>query len=267
MKRIEWYLRYIQRLSYRSNKRKIPAFLHIPKTGGTFLAQLDSFDRPVLWPLRYLGHSMIYSKTKFNNLPKGYSSRKQISRRRISNEIVFCVVRNPFDWLVSYIAFVGGWEKKWLNTEHYDYDLCKDESRFELALGTILGRDNNKWPNRRFLFHQIFDEEGNLVPNLFFDNSDLNKQLMHFASENSLEYVERDKQKVGSRKGYKEYYSESTVDLVRKVYARELGIFGYTFSGELKEGLIQFGEKCELDLKYNWESDELFLKGELYEGE
>ncbi len=108
-----------------------PAYIHIPKTGGTYLGQLDSGAIPVLFPFKYLGHTYIIDDTSGVNvihLKHDFDLAKhQVTRREdIKNCFIFSTVRNIFDWLVSYASFAAGWKYKNGNPSHYDYESAKN---------------------------------------------------------------------------------------------------------------------------------------------
>ena len=36
--------------------KESPVFIHIPKTGGTYIGQFENYGRPAFWPVEHLGH-------------------------------------------------------------------------------------------------------------------------------------------------------------------------------------------------------------------
>jgi len=266
-KDINWYLRYIQRLGYNVVAPKdAPYFLHVLKTGGTYIGQLDSSDTPVLWPIQYLGHTVVVNSTdEFDREfpPAGYSENKYIYSKDLKDKLVFSVVRNPFDWLVSYISFQGGWKKEYAETSHYDYELCKDKNKFDYAVKTILERDDGKWPSKRFMYFQLFDSNAYLVPSWFMRNETLDDDLEFFAKSNGYKYTQKEKQKVGSRSDYRSYYTDELRELLEKAWSRELNMFGYNFDGYEKEHILfnsKLSKEERLEYRYDYRTDNLIMK-------
>lgn len=129
------------------------AYLHISKTGGTYIAQLETDRIPVISPLIYLGHSTVVTDKRQPNYlyyPRDpQNSYNTILQTDIKDIFIFSTVRNIFSWLVSYAGHAGCWQNKYLNTEHYDYKNAK--KGFNYLIQTIANREI-PWPNRKFIF-------------------------------------------------------------------------------------------------------------------
>lgn len=234
-------------------------FLHVPKTGGTYIAQLESTDKPVIWPVKYLGHSLIKEN---NQIPEhwpcnAFKNDKIINKNSLSSAPIFTVVRNPFDWLVSYIGFAAGWNKNHLNKSHVDFQVAN--KGFEYALKYILERDKNTWPNKSFLFFPFFDSAGSWLPDWVLRNENLDEELKILSSRLNLKYTQKSPQKVGKRKDYRAYYDDGLIDLVNSVYQRELEMFGYSFDGTIPNAnyVGNISEVLKKSTKYNHETDKL----------
>lgn len=104
----------------------LPAYLHIPKTGGTYIGQSESDGRRVIYPVKTLGHKYVVEpgcpqkNVIYLNRDDHRAITQVIALRKIQRYFVFATVRNLFDWLVSYAGHAGGWNKKYpANPENY----------------------------------------------------------------------------------------------------------------------------------------------------
>lgn len=267
MNRYKWLLGQVKRRYFnRIAPTDAVQFLHVPKTGGTYIAQLESTNKPVIWPLNYLGHVLIESQgTRPSHWPcNAYKTENIIKRNSLDKGPIFTIVRNPFDWLVSYIGFAAGWNKNHRNTNHVDFAI--GQKGFDYTLKTILERDNQIWPNSSFLYFPFFDSNGKWLPDWVLRNETLDMDLRRFAKDLDLTYNQSSPQKVGNRKDYRFYYNTELVDLVEQSYERELRMFGYSFDGSLYN-TSHVGE-IKTDVKdltiYNHFNDQLMFNGKLF---
>jgi len=257
---IKFYLRT------KYNPQIIPAYIHIPKTGGTYLNQLAGDMIPVIYPLKYLGHSyiiddpldlnVIYLRHALN------LAKSQITRKEdINNYFNFSTVRNIFDWLVSYASFAAGWKYKNGNPSHYDYENAK--KGFDYLIKTIANRED-QWPSRKFIHCQIFSSKGDLVTNWLNRNETLDCDLSLLAQTLGIYYKKRKRQMVGKREDYREYYDDSLIDLVYKTWGRELKLFGFGFENSQIDFAIlkkNIDIKTKQSIKYIWQKDLLLIDG------
>ena len=65
-------------------------FLHLPKTGGSFVRELCTHYAPPAWKVRLLDHH-----PTIHDIPSEYA-----------NLPIFGFVRNPFDWYVSWYTYL-----------------------------------------------------------------------------------------------------------------------------------------------------------------
>jgi len=249
-----WHLKY----------GRIPAFIHVPKTGGTYLAQLETDKESVIQPMKYLGHSCVVNKSI--SIPEdyppeiGYKDKKKYDQHWLNNYFVFSIVRNIFDWLVSYWGHTGGHNKKYANKNHYDYKNA--QKGFEYLVKTIAEREH-KWPSREFIHFAFFSYHGDLIVDWINRTETLDEDLKALAKYKNLSYSRKEKQRVGVRKrDYRKYYNDRLVELVYKTWGRELNLFGYTFEGQNLEKAV-LKRKIELPQKKNikcfWKKDKLII--------
>jgi hypothetical protein len=240
------------------------AFLHVPKTGGTYLTQRGTGHQPVL-PVRYLGHYYVVDRMDIPN-PIYYPHSPQYYYRTILLEEIqkyeiISTVRNIFSWLVSYAWHAGGWNPKYNDADHYDYAIAN--KGFEYLVKTIANREDN-WPNRKFIHCQFFCSNGELIVDWISHNESLDKDLEILADVYNLPFAPREKQRVGHDTDYRTYYTDELIDLVNKTWGRELDLFGYEFDGP-KQGpnlLHQaITSTTKQRIQYIFDKDELVVDG------
>ena len=228
--------------------------------------QLESDRDSVIQPVRGLGHvTIVEDKEGLSSVyppAVGFSPDKTMARRHIRKHVVFAVVRNIFSWLVSYASHSGGWNPKYRDTDHYDYEAAN--RGFDYLVKTVADRDADIWPCRRFIHFQVFSDNGDLVTDWLLRNETLDGDLEMLSRELGLTYHRKDRQRLGIHDDYRTYYDDSLVELVRRTWGRELDLLGYTFDG-LAPSTALLGRQIEKGtksrVKYLWESDRLFVDG------
>lgn len=259
IRQVDWYLLYWQ-LRY----GKIPAFIHIPKTGGTYLKQGETYSQSVIQPIKYLGHSCVINK--LISIPEdyppeiGYKDKTKYDQHWLNKYFVFSTVRNIFDWLVSYWGHSGGHTPKYADKNHYDYKIS--QKGFDYLIKTIAERED-KWPSRKFIHFAIFSYHGDLIVDWINRTETLDGDLKALAIYKHLSYSRKGKQRVGVRdRDYKSYYNDKLIELVYKTWGRELELFGYTFEGlNIQKAVLK--RKIEVsqkrNIKYFWKDDKLLI--------
>ncbi|MEM1183969.1 MAG: sulfotransferase family 2 domain-containing protein [Planctomycetota bacterium] len=221
------------------SSRSVPVFLHVPKTGGTYLSRVHNAGRPVLWPLRYLGHALIGSADGHHGplmteTPWVWS--KFITKKDLRRNFVFSVCRNPFDLLVSYRAHASKYDPAVTGEGSHDFDASHGD------FGDFVKRLADRecpWPNRRMLHFQMFADDGEFVVDWVFRNESLDDDAEALANHLGVEYsrLERLRTGRGNRpKDYREMYTDSLVDLVERTWGDDLALFGYDFESGPVEG-------------------------------
>lgn len=252
----------------RVTRLKRPVFLHIPKTGGTYLGQLETDWRvrqPVVDPLTSLGHATLIDTTKpvpHRYPPTGMGEQFATPTSRLKNAYVVTTVRNPFDWLVSYAGHAGGWNPSYCDPGHYDYEPARRS--FGELIRAIADRED-PWPSRKFLFMQAFSSSGDLMVDWFCRNESLHDDLTQLAKAKRLAYTQRPKQRVGKRRDYRTYYDDRLVDLVYQTWGRELALYGYGFDGPNDDALLHgpIDASTRRAVRYTWHDDTMTIAAEL----
>lgn len=239
------------------------AFLHVPKTGGTYLAQRESDHAPLL-PVKYLGHIYVVDKRDVINplysLHSPHNYHQTLPLQKIKKYTVLSIARNIFSWLVSYAWHAGGWNPKYRDTGHYDY--ASANKGFEYLFNTIVNREDY-WPNRKFIHVQFFCNNGDWIVDWLGRNETLDQDLAALAQENHFSFTPQTKQRVGHKTDYRTYYTDKMADLVYETWGRELDLFGYDFEGLKKETRYHRALDAETksSLRYDLARDVLTVNG------
>jgi hypothetical protein len=169
------------------------ALLHIPKTGGTSAA-----SSPLI---AEFGHTMVYDVegTAYNYL---YMYQDPPRAKKVNLPIehtnkwyVISIVRNHFDWLVSY----ADWCCCFNNWNPLHYDAKYGRKGFEYFIRHIMNRDD-RWPCRKFIFCQNFTPTGRWVPDHIFHTGSLDDELRAFFKKQGKVYVPAPRQQIGRAK-------------------------------------------------------------------
>jgi chondroitin 4-sulfotransferase 11 len=184
-------------------------FIHIPKAAGTSVA-LTLFNRGsrhVTWQEYYVAN------------PK-----------KFANYFKFSFVRNPWDRLVSTYFFLkkGGMNE---SDARWSRNVLNNYPDFNSFVHSWINEENiQTWIHFIPQYEFICDGNGNIMmdfvgrmENMDVDFSYVAKKL---ACSENLKKVN-----VGDRKHYSYYYDTETLEIVRKVYSKDVELFGYTFEG------------------------------------
>ncbi len=181
-------------------------FIHIPKNAGTsIIEQLGMSPH---------GHFSIHNHPNFKEAKHS-----------------FCVVRNPFDRLVSCYEYAKMRESKWHSFEgrtpfgpHPDYHLLHDKT-FKQCL-ELLGQNKLQHQGWAPQWCWIADK-GNIKVQHILKMENLQEDLDKMFDKIGIDKIEIKKSNQSNREKYEKYYDNETMKLARSYYGADLKTFGY----------------------------------------
>lgn len=238
-------------------------YLHIPKTGGTYLRNCEGDGDSIISPMITIGHNYVGDSKDVKNPiydPHDLLRLHDITLvGSLADKFVFTTVRNPFSWFASYAAHAGGWNPKYCDPTHYDYEASN--RGFDYLLKTIAGRDT-PWPNRRFIHCQLFTNRGEFVPHWICRQESLDADLKKLAAFADVTYSPRPRQRVGGAASYRELFNDELVELVYETWHDELRFLGYDFEGAT-EGATKMScliaEEFRSSVQYSYDTNVLSM--------
>jgi hypothetical protein len=85
-------------------------FIHVPKTGGTFVTQRENRDQTVVFPMQDLNHATLVNKNweVLRDVPAPFGEANALPLSAVDDLIVFSNARNIFSFFVSYFHHAAG---------------------------------------------------------------------------------------------------------------------------------------------------------------
>lgn len=210
-------------------RRGLPSiFVHTPKCGGSFIAE-------------GIGHKRErHCFTRRHKLLKGH--RKWVEYRDlfpqlgldINDYMTFSVVRNPWDWHVSFYHYIRQLTGR--NREHFadenarlnamsfaDYLRWIDDE--SAAKGEMIDATHN-------VSDWVTDETGAIVVDTVMRQESLEADFQAFIDRYGLRLsVPTRRVNASKHKDFRSYYGPAEVEIVARRHARDLELFGYSFDG------------------------------------
>lgn len=222
-------------------KKYVLIYIHIPKTGGTYLTQSIT-DIPFI----SLNHSLIRDNFSDDWVPIGLTGTNYKFK---NNHYIFTTVRHPQYFFRSYYHHVLGFGK-YQNTMHYDYKNAL--KGFPYLIKNIMDRED-RWPSRKFLFPQLFNQKGEKIVNWINRNESLDQDMGKLAKFLNFKYKAGKPKRKGPTKELYKYFDDKLTDSVFNCYKREFSLFGYEVN-------CKSLKKCKLNnlgMQYDYKNDNL----------
>ena len=264
-------------------------FVHVPKTAGTYV--MNTALRQVLQPLperwrarmtrvgRTLGivaavpRGTVFSRPHpvCTSTPLGIPRYQRAWTQtcqgypELETSLVFAVVRNPFDLLLSMYRYGFPYRRPRPDKPNRELDAigfpfpsfgdfvkayCDPEYPWIIA------------PHHRFLFFQLFDDDGGCVPHVLLRTERLDEGLTRLLAPFGIQPIVSPDRVNASRGSdepdYRSFYTDELRRLVEKKCRRELEAFGYSFDGDDGSTVID-----QVGVRYNPHTDEMTMNGEL----
>lgn len=202
-----------------SNKKKF-IFIHIPKTGGTSLrTSLEAYTDVGEWR-GFTPHGHARQKNKLIT-KHGYAiNAMKVLGNTYNKYFSFCIVRNPWDWLVSIYFFSRIYRR---DTKHQIANsllfpefvewFCDQSPRIYPVVGGQLPYISK---NGSIIVNKVYKLEN-------FKNvcKDISRILGIHISTNKLNS--------SKHRHYTEYYTQKTQKFVQKLFKKDIDKFGYRF--------------------------------------
>tara|TARA_B110000027_G_C16092081_1_gene288964 strand:- start:988 stop:1587 length:600 start_codon:yes stop_codon:yes gene_type:complete len=172
-----------------------------------------------------------------------------------SHHVLFATVRNPITFFRSYYHHVLG-HGEYHNHGHYDYKAST--KGFGYLMESIMNRDD-KWPSRKFLFPQLFDQSGRLVVDWINRNESLDEDMSMFANSLGYKFLAQAPKRAAPVKELMHYYSDSLMDEVLQTYRREFELFGYSDNSAKKvvSSILLHRDVSQINMSYDYLSDSI----------
>lgn len=153
--------------------------------------------------------------------------------RDIGDYLTFSVVRNPWDWHVSFYHYI-----RQLSGRNREKTLEFNRITNALSFSDYLGWIDGDQPKPadigadRQVSDWVVDETGRIVVDVVMRQERLAADFADFIARYGLRLqVPAERVNTSEHKDYRSYYSDADAALVARRHARDIALFGYGFDG------------------------------------
>lgn len=200
-------------------------FVHVPKCGGKFV---ESMFRP------YMEHCPLFTEgwaaghQTYAEYRMGFEARYM----DIDKGYTFAVVRNPWDWHVSWYHYIKG-DPMGADSGHAIEAQLFQTMSFENYIDWLSDDDAPRSPQdyiRRQMSDWVIDGNGKVAINRILRQERLADDLNAMAKDLRLLVTIKDaKVNASDRADYRRYYNDRTAEAVAARHSRDISLFGYSF--------------------------------------
>ena len=225
-------------------------FLHIPKTAGSFVSEIENKVRGK-WCKEIVD---FHGKKKYCKKIVGLTSPNvgkhttvQLGVKEPNDAMIFVVVRNPYDWLVSMYSHTKKFNVGWANSRRGIGNF--KEYVMKLFQGDLVADNPWSFLVKNFAmtpYFQILDATGVIQVDFVIRYEFLTQALalLHGVDEKIISELPKiNASPSRNNRHYKEYYDDSLIAQVEEQYSRSLEVFGYNFDGPVDSAAIIFNTK------------------------
>jgi len=204
-------------------------YIHVPKCAGssfTKALQQAGTHLELLGPAS-VSQREVFKQSHLQHIPANIL-RDQLSAEVWNSYFRFSIVRNPWDWLVSLYHFhYRSSLPLSAASEANRYDVTKDPiARFRKWAVTVCKAAMNS-PKRGATFY-LTDDEGRVLVDYVGRYESLQTHFVEICKRLGISET-LPHFNASQRAHYRDYYDQSSLDLVASTYKQDIENFGYTF--------------------------------------
>lgn len=200
-------------------------FVHVPKCGGKFV---ESIFKPFMQECPLFVEGWAAGHQTYAEYRKGFEARNM----NIDKGYTFAVVRNPWDWHVSWYHYLKG-DPTGADSGHSIEGQLFQTMSFEYYVNWLSDDDAPRSP-QGYLQRQVSDwvvgRNGKIAVDKVLQQEHLYDEVLAMANALRLKINIRDVRINSSdRSEYRRYYNDRTAHLVADRHKRDIEMFGYSF--------------------------------------
>ena len=212
-----------------SHKKKF-VFIHIYKTGGTTVSEhLKQYSRlrekvTTFWPTSKFFSAIAIAFKLYDNGGKWINGvhkhatamelREYLGNELYENYFSFCIVRNPYDFLVSLYSFIKNQKK------HPDHQLCN-----QLTFKEYILKEIKRKTQRQSDF--VIDEKGECIVDYIGKTETLQESMNFIFGKLNISRTEIGQKNRSKRKrDYRQYYDDELKEAVYEYFKKATSFNG-----------------------------------------